>query len=468
VPSNTTAPTPITWQRRSERVCKMGPHTERPSLEPVQATTPASQPSIFQANPLSNTQASFQQRAVQGGNSPMVAFQPFTFQSESQTKPSSPSTQQFTFEIGPTSPTPVLFSTFTSPNTSTQSTSNLQANPPLNTQVSSQEYPAQGVSPAATSQPFTFQTNPTPLLAPAPQPFTFQAGPVYPRPVLSSDLSLIKPHTRSDSTDSASESDVDGLHRLEREVEALQNQYSDLQRETAFLKEQNVQDRARASQPPPDQSPSPPTIDPKAELRRLWRSQEHQAAVAEQAHKDAKRVEVEVKRQARHGDIEDKRRDWWDKNNNRNVSPLRHPFPVSPATVAAPRTSFTTTLAYQPAPGPPRRNQWRLTAQPIPQQPFPPSGIPIASQSRPCSRSPEWKATKRPACWRDKPAPKGILCKPARDNDRPNPLKFVRFDPVLNFREDSGDEAEDVATTDAAREAEWPDNVMKDLNHSDG
>jgi hypothetical protein len=34
--------------------------------------------------------------------------------------------------------------------------------------------------------------------------------------------------------------------------------------------------------------------------------------------------------------------------------------------------------------------------------------------------------------------------------------------------EDNGDEAEDGATTDAAREAEWLDNVMKDLNHSDG
>jgi hypothetical protein len=417
----------------------MGSHTERSDSEPVQVTAPASQPSIFQANSLSNVQASFQQRAVQRGNSPMAAFQPFTFQTESQTNPSSPPTQQFTFEIGPTNPTPVLFSAFTSLNTSTQSTSNLRADPLSNAQVSSQEYPAQGVSPAATSQPFTFQTNPTPPFAPASQPFIFQAGPTYPRPVLSSDLSLLTPRTRSDSTDSASENDVDRLHRLEREVEALQNQYSNLQRETALLREQNVQDRARTSQSPPDQPPSPPTINPKAELRRLQHSQEYQAAVAEQAHKDAKRVEVEVKRQARHGDIEDK-------NNDRNVSPLRHPFPVSPATVAAPKTSFTTTLAYQPAAGPPPHNQWRLTAQPIPQQPLPPSRIPIPS--------PERKATKRPTRWRDKPAPKGILCKPARDNDRPNLLKFVRFDPVLDFREDSCDEAEDVATTDAAREVE--------------
>lgn len=446
----------------------MDSHTERSDSEPVQATALASQPSVFQANPLSKVQASFQQRGAQRGNSPMAAFQPFTFQPESQTNPFSPPAQQFTFEVGPTNPTPVLFSAFTSLNTSTQSTSNLRANPLSNAQVSSQECPAQGISPAATSQPFTFQTSPSPPFAPASQAFTFQAGPAYPRPVLSSDFSPINARTRSNSTDNASENDVDRLHRLEREVEALQNQYSNLQRETALLKVQNVQNRARISQSPPDRPPSPPTIDPKAELRRLQRSHEYQAAVAEQAHKDAKRVEVEVKRQARRGNIGDKRRDWWDKSEDRNVSPLRHPFPVSPATVAAPETSFTTMLAYRPAAAPPPHNQWCLTAQPIPQQPLPPSKIPIPSQSRSRSRSPERKATKRPTRWRDKPAPKGILCKPARGDSRPNALKFVRFDPVLDFREDSGDEAEDVATTDAAKEAELLDNVMKDLNHSDG
>lgn len=418
-------------------------YTERSDSEPVQATAP---PSISREN------------------SPMAAFQPFTFQPESQTNPFSPPTQQFAFEVGPTNPTPVPFSAFTSLNTSTQSTSNLRASPLSNAQVSSQEYPVQGISPTATSQPFTFQTSPTPPFAPASQAFAFQAGPAYPRPVLSSDFSPINARTHSNSTDNASENDVDRLHRLEREVEDLQNQYSNLQRETALLKEQNVQDRAKTPQSPPDHPPSPPTIDPKAELRRLQCPQEFQAAAAEQAHKDAKRIEAEVKRQAQRDNIGDKRRDWWDKNEDRNVSPLRHPFPVSLATVAAPETSFTTTLAYRPAAGSPPHNQWRLTAQSIPQQPLPPSTIPIPSQSRSRSRSLERKATKRVTRWRDKPAPKGILCNPARDDNKPNPLKFVRFDPVLDFREDSGDEAEDAATTDATAEAELLDNVMKDPN----
>ena len=378
----------------------------------------------------------------------MAAFQPFTFQPESQTNSFSPPTQQFTFEAGPTNPTPVLSSAFTSLNTSAQSTSNLRANPLSNAQVSSQEYPA------ATSQPFTFQTSPTPPFTPSSQAFTFQANPAYPRPVLPSDCSPINARTHSNPTDNASEPDVSRLHRLERGVEALQNQYSNLQRETALLKEQNVQDKARTSQPRPDHPPSPSTIDPKAEFQRLQRPQEYQAAVAEQARKDAEQVEVEAKQQARRDDIGDKRRDWWYKNEDRNVSPLRHPFPVSRATVAAPETSFTTTPAYRPAAGPPPHNQWRLTAQPIPQTPLPPSRIPIPSQSQPRSRHPERKATKRPTHWRDKPTPKGILCKPARDDNRPNALKFVRFDPVLDFREDSGDETEDVATTDAVREAE--------------
>jgi hypothetical protein len=390
----------------------------------------------------------------------MAAFRPFTFQSEYQTNPFSPPTQQFTFEVSPTNPTPVLFSAFTSLNTSTQSTSNLRAYPLSNAQVSSQEYPAQGISSVAASQPFTFQTSPTPPFTPTSQAFTFQANLAYPKPVLSSDFSPINARTRSNSTDNASENDVDRLRRLEREVEALQNQYSNLQRETALLKEQNVQERSRTSQSPPDHPPSPPTIDPKVELRRVQRSQEYQAAVAEQAHKDAKRVEAEVKGQARRDDIRDKRRDWWDKNEDRNVSPLRHPFSISPATVAAPETSFTTTLAYRPAAGPPPHNQWCLTAQPIPQQPLPPSRIPIPSQSQSSSRYPEREVIKRSTRWRDKPAPKGILCKPARNDNRPNGLKFVRFDPVLDFREDSGDEAEDVATTDAAREAERLDIIL--------
>ena len=46
--------------------------------------------------------------------------------------------------------------------------------------------------------------------------------------------------------------------------------------------------------------------------------------------------------------------------------------------------------------------------------------------------------------------------------------KFVRLNPVFDLREDSSDEAEDVAITDAGSDAEWPENVMKDLNHSDG
>jgi hypothetical protein len=33
--------------------------------------------------------------------------------------------------------------------------------------------------------------------------------------------------------------------------------------------------------------------------------------------------------------------------------------------------------------------------------------------------------------------------------------------------EDNGYEAEDRDTTDAVREAEWPDNMMKDLSDSD-
>ena len=84
-------------------------------------------------------------------------------------------------------------------------------------------------------------------------------------------------------------------------------------------------DRARISQPP--DPPPPPTIDHNAEPRRLQRRQEYQAAVAEQAHKDAKRVEAEVKRQARRDNIGDKRRHWWNKNKDGNVSLTRHPFP---------------------------------------------------------------------------------------------------------------------------------------------
>jgi hypothetical protein len=53
------------------------------------------------------------------------------------------------------------------------------------------------------------------------------------------------------------------------------------------------------------------------------------------------------------------------------------------------------------------------------------------------------------------------------DGNRSNALKFVRFDPVVDSREDNGDEREDRAATDAARGAEWLDNVMKDLSPSD-
>jgi hypothetical protein len=142
----------------------MGSLTERLDSELVQATVPASQPSIFQANPLLNVQASSQKRVAQQGNSPMVAFRPFMFQGESQTYSFSPPTQQFTFDVSPTNPTRFVSLAFTLLNTSTQSTPNLRPNQLPNARVSSQEHPAQGNSPATTFQPFTFQAGPTPHL----------------------------------------------------------------------------------------------------------------------------------------------------------------------------------------------------------------------------------------------------------------------------------------------------------------
>jgi hypothetical protein len=56
-----------------------------------------------------------------------------------------------------------------------------------------------------------------------------------------------------------------------------------------------------------------------------------------------------------------------------------------------------------------------------------------------------------------------MLWKPANDDNSSNPLKFVRFDPVVGLRDQSGDELEDKA----AKEAEWLDNVFKDLNSCD-
>jgi hypothetical protein len=314
--------------------------------------------------------------------------------------------------------------------------STFQANQAPTLQVSFREPPTQV---AALAPPFRFQGGPqaTPSTPPS-QSFTFEAGPAYPTPVLTSGFSPINAGNQASPTYTGYHEDLDKLHCLEGEVEDLQKQYADLQREVELLRQQDKQKKGTSPRESPA-PPSPPAVDRKAELRRLAREEDYKAAVAEQAHKDAKRTEAEVRAQARQDEIEDRRHEWWDKNKGRAITPP-HPFPVTPATLAAPETTFSTTLAYRPA-SVASQNTWHLAVGPIP---IPsPSRIPLPSRSRSRSRSrsPERDSVETPTRSHDRPVPQGILRKP--DNQRqnlPNPPKLVRFNNVIDYLKYSTDD----------------------------
>jgi hypothetical protein len=308
-----------------------------------------------------------------------------------------------------------------------------QANQAPTLPISFREPPPQAT---AQTPPFRFQGGPqaTPL-APPSQPFTFE-GPTNLMPVLSSGFSITNAGTQPSPTYTGYNKDLEKLHRLEGEVQDLQKQYSDLQREVELLRQQDEQERGRPSQRPPAPA-TPPAVDHKAELRRLRREEDYKNAVAEQVYKDAKRTEVEVRRQARQDEIEGRRHEWWGKNKDRAASPP-HPFPVTAATLAAPETTFSTALAYRPA-SIASQHPWRLAVVPFP--PPLPSRIPLPSRSRSRSRSPERDTREMPTRWQDKPVPKGILRKPKNQTSNPpNPLKLVRFDNVVDYLKYSSDE----------------------------
>jgi hypothetical protein len=299
-----------------------------------------------------------------------------------------------------------------------------QTKPISQVEFNPREHPEQQGTASATQQPFTFQPGPTPTFAPPSEPFNFQAGPTYSTPVLSSALSPINTRTESPSSNVDSDNDWAKLHRLEDEVEDLHEKHSGLQREVhQLLGQQGEQVQGRSSRLPL-LLPSPSPRDDGAELRRLRWQREFQEAAATKAYNDGRRTEVEVRRQAIRDGIEDKRKDWWDKNKERQASPPRNPFPISPATIAAPQTSFTTTLAYRPASGPP-----------------PPSRIPVPSRSLSHPRSLQ---RDKAVPSRVRPPRKGIFWN--RDENlwiRPKPLKFVRFNNVVHYREFSDDADDD-------------------------
>jgi hypothetical protein len=249
----------------------------------------------------------------------------------------------------------------------------------------------------------------------------------YPKPALfSTPSSLITSAPQPQPTYAGYGKDLKKLHRLEGEVEDLQKRYSDVQRDVGLLTQQDEQDRGRSSRHRP---PPAPPADHKADQHRLRREEDYKKAAADKAHNDAKRVEVEVKRQVRCDDIEDKRKGWWHKNKQR-TSPV-HWFPVTPATTAKPVTSFTTTLACRPGSSASQNSSSSLAVAPPVPTPSPPSKIPLPnrSRSRSCSRSAERDAVEHPVRSCDRPALKGILVQKVDGQTREpqTPLKFLRF-----------------------------------------
>ena len=271
-------------------------------------------------------------------------------------------------------------------------------------------------SPRLRQAPFKFQGVPeaTPF-APHSPPFTFEGGLTYPTPVLSSGFSPISTPTRSSSTIPVS----DLVHQLE----GLGHEDDE--------------------QPAGPLHPAPPVIDTRAERRRIRREHEYKQMAARHARTEAERVAKEVKRQAIRDDNGAKRQAESQEQRDHERTPAPLFLSVSPATVALPQTTFTTTLAHRPPSG---ASQGLLLIG------IPPLPPPVRPVTRPPLQPSARDSTVRPLQprhSRNQPTPKGILRKPTAGTTfiLPKPPRSVRFNECIDMREDGGD-TRDVVVVD--------------------